>query len=892
MDYDKKTSVFLSLLLYICFFFSGASALVYQIIWTRKCSLLLGSTSLAVSSVLGIFFLGIGVGSFIGGKLANSNRNGVKIYGVLEIVIGLWALAITEYLSSNEIVAGVFKIIPSSYLLTFFVRIFFALLWFLVPAICMGMTYPVLAKHENLALRFSKAHLSILYMANTLGGTAGVFLAGFIAIPLMGYFNVILIAVTINLLVGVVAWIISPSFVERNIVGYENLKVTEGECAYDGENNYVLLMVYIGVFVSGFVTLALEVLWTRLLIMILLGTTYAYSSVLISVLAGIGLGSLLLSLVVSRIRMHLSHLGLGYFICALLVLSTILFISYLPSAIRWYGLEVSTNWTRAVLGKFLLTFMVLVPPMVAFGFTFPYALCLMRSVSPNPFVSIGRAYGVNTIGSILGSIFGGFVILPLMGCENGVKVLALALASFGIVIAFFSMKWRFISAILCLSTLTAFFLVLPTDLMREINNFYIPWMHRIIFFSEGVEGTVAVSAPNIPKPEDERILWINRVQATTAVEKGVRMNRFQGILPLLFDRNPQKVLFMCFGSGITCGTLAIADFQRIDAVEISPEVIEASKCFRDKNLDVLSRPNVNLHIDDARNYLIRSNDEYDFITLEPMPLALAGVSAFYSEDFYRFCFNVMSDLGMMSQWVPFHSTDISIVKSVVATFLKVFPEAKGFFINSDLFIVGAKKPLHLNPARFQSRLEANLPLRTVLTEAGFPDTEEVFATFVMDREALVEFSNGGRTITDKNPWVEFSAPKYVYYRGAVPENIRNLKKYFTPIDKVFGEDKDDFALFNSVVQRQKSHYADLDGVIKYYEGFTISDDLRESFINSLKIDPKNSQAKYYLRVIVKTQIESYIRWDELEKAKEILREVSPYLKDDIFWNNWVRNLDI
>ncbi len=897
MDNKRSSSIGFSVLLYVCFFLSGATALIYQVVWTRKCSLLLGSTSLAVSSVLGIFFLGMGIGSILGGKLTNINRNGIRMYAVLEILIGSWALIISEYFSSPRIVESVFKIVPSSNLFVFFVRLSFAVFWFLVPAVCMGMTYPLLAKYEGLLNRFRRVHLSLLYMANTLGATTGAFLSGFVLVPNIGFYNVILVAVSLNLLVGMIAWAISSKIGDKDVGNLENLGVVVGESTGGGKDNWILQVVYVGVFVSGFVTLALEVLWTRLLIMILLGTTYSYSSVLVSVLTGIGLGALLLSITMGRIRVSIPHLGLGYFICGLLVLLTIFLISILPTAIQRYGLEVSTDWAYAVFGKFLLTFLVLVLPMVAFGYTFPYALCVIRRCSSEPFVAVGRAYGINTIGSILGSVFGGFVILPLMGCENGVKVLGSIMAFWGIMMLYlgmgnFSLIKRFVSVFGCGGIFVLFFLFVPANIMEEINKFYIPQTHNIIFFSEGVEGTVAVSSPANPTPEDERVLWINRVQATTAIEKGVRMNRFQAILPLLFDREPKKVLFMCFGSGITCGTLAISGFEKIDAVEISPEVIEASKFFEDKNLGVLRRSNVDMHIDDARNFLIRSNEKYDFITLEPMPLALAGVSAFYSEDFYRFCMGVMSENGMMSQWVPFHSTDEFIVKSVVATFLRVFPEAKGFFINSDLFIVGAKKPLNLNPNGFYFKLNSNEILKKALEEAGFPDLEEVFATFVMDRDALLGFSKDGKIITDRNPWVEFSSPKFIYYRGAVPVNIRNLKKHFVSVGRVISRNIENTALLEKIVLRQRSHYSDFDGIIKYYESFIISDELRETFIDSLKIDPNNYQAKYYLRVISKAQVERYISWDEKEKARNILREVSPYLSNESNWNEWLKKLDL
>jgi len=840
--------------------------------------LLLGTTAYAVGTVLGIFFLGMGLGSFWGGRLAERTSNPMRLYGVIEILIGIWALLVIE-LVSNEwgLVITLIRFMPDNALFYFLLRIVVALFWFTLPALGMGMTFPLLSKYEQKNVSMMDRHVSILYLMNTLGATSGTLFAGFFLIPKAGYSVTAFTAVGLNLIVGIGALStanfggVSPNLKKRPLTnGFEErAKVSHS-------------IVFLGVFISGLVCLALEVLWTRLLIMIFLGTNYAYTAVLTSVLAGIAAGALLMSFLLRKLSFRLGILGLGYSVTGIGILLTLFFISKLPELMKFFNLETTTNFYYGNFGKFLLSFLTLIFPMLGFGFTFPYALTLLGKLKREyVYSSIGFAYGLNTVGSIIGSILGGFILIPIIGCEKGIFVSGVLLIASGFFFTIIDKKylWKFIG-LFCL-LLTPLFSHIGTT--EKINHYYLPEKHSIVFFAEGVESTVAVSKPDKISADDERVLWINRVQATTAVERGVRMNRFQGIIPWMFNRKPQDILFMCFGSGITCGTLGIGGFENIDAIEISHEVLDASLLFADKNFNVLEMENVHIHIDDARNFLIRSDKKYDFITTEPMPLALTGVSMFYTKEFYQFCLEHLVEGGMISQWVPFHSSNETIVQSAVKTFLQVFPYSVGLFVNADLFLVGSNMPLLLDPLGLSEKLEENLTLKEAMIQSGFKDVSEILSCFAMNREGLMQFSIQGRNISDTFPWVEFEAPQYVYNRKSVPVNLKQMNQCFTIIDENVLTQNCPEEVKQSIIRRQFSHQKDIDGLILYYGGLLISEDVRKSFIHSLDIDRDNIQAQYYLRTISKTQIEQYLQWKELEKAKAIYIEVSPYLKNDLVW---------
>ena len=286
----------------------------------------------------------------------------------------------------------------------------------------------------------------------------------------------------------------------------------------------------------------------------------------------------------------------------------------------------------------------------------------------------------------------------------------------------------------------------------------------MIHYREGVEGTVVVSEPKEDTTGANRVLWINAVQATASIEKGVKMNRLQGVLPLLLHPGPREALFMCFGSGITAGTLAIAGFDRIDAVEISRDVLDAAPLFSKDNFGVVENPKVNLVVDDGRNFLLTTKKHYDVITFEPMPLALAGVSTFYTQEYYQLCLDHLAPGGIVSQWVPLHSLSADLVRSLLYTFTSVFPEYCIWFVNADLFITGSNAPLVVDYAVARERI-AQEPLHAALEEVGLDEASELLACFFMGKDTVERYVQGGEVMSDDRPWAEFVAPKLMYERN-------------------------------------------------------------------------------------------------------------------------------
>lgn len=876
---QKWTSPAALFLLVLAFFFvSGACGLLYQVVWTRKLVLLFGSTSHAVSTVLSIFFLGLGAGSVWGGRLADRTARPLRWYALFECIIGAWAVFFIAAVTYGEgALVSLLKAFQFSHGMGVGLRALLALVLLFVPVTLMGATLPLLAKFVSREAQVKGMRVGALYTLNTLGAVTGCFIAGFFLISNFGYSRTTLFGAAANVLVGLLAWAVSA----RREGDAEASAAPAGTPAAREPMSGAQRLILSAFFLSGFCSLGLEVLWTRLLAIIFLGTTYAYTSMLTTLLLGIALGSAVASALVDRVRFPALLLGGALLATGVGCVHMLSVLADLPQQVLDLQVNSGSDWNAIVQGKFWLSFKALFVPTFFLGMTFPLVVKAMSKQRATVGRDVGRLYFANTIGGVLGSLAGGFIAIPLLGTHHGIVAFSLLLVLAGVAVVLGARdsgaKVR-VAMIAVAGLLLAWsFYRAPDDVNRALNAGYIPKDHHVLHYDEGVEGTVAVSEPVGDSSGTNRVLWINRVQATTSIEKGVKMNRLQGVLPLLFDRDPKDVLFMCFGSGITCGTLALSDFEHIDAVDISPEVLAAAPYFEVDNLGVIQRPEVTFHVDDGRNYLLTSKDNYDVITFEPMPLAVSGVSTFYTAEYYALCLKHLKPGGMVSQWVPLHSLNPEVVRSLIATFTSVFPHYTAWFINADVFLIGSNTPLKLDAARIHSRL-ANPKLDKALKDVGFMDVESVLGCYLMDDAGLAAFAEGGTVMHDDLPWAEFVAPKLVYERTQ-HKSMAELEKHMSSPVPIFAPGADPEFLAR-VERRHLAHVNDMKAVQAYYGGLAIGNEALDGFLASLDIDPDDWNAKFYLREIAKTQAEVFLDWEEHDKALEMLERVLPHLPDD------------
>jgi len=886
----------------VFFFVSGACGLLYQVVWTRQFVLLFGATAYAVGTVLSVFFLGLGAGSLWGGRLADRSRRPLFLYGAFEIIIGLWAVLLIALLDLGEsAVVAVLSAFTTSRGAAIASRALLALVFLIVPVTLMGATLPLLAKFVTDENRVRGLRIGVLYSLNTFGAVTGCAVTGFVLLAALGYTRATLVGAAANIAVGIAAIALAqkvgaltskstgqghPSFLEPRATvenAAEEARSSQQSAVSVGNLSPGLRGVVLAAFaVSGFCGLALEVLWTRLLVIIFLGTTYAFTTMLATLLCGIAAGSAAASAVVDRCRHQTFLFGIVEMLLGIACLLMLAVFAGLPGRLQEFQVSLGFDWRRLLQAKFVLAFSVLFAPTFLFGMTFPLVVKALAVGRPKLGRDVGRLYSVNTFGGVAGSLAGGYLLIPLLGTHRGLVLLAVTLFAVGMVLVLASpLRLRLLKGVAIVAGAATMGLVyglaVPDDVCRALNAGYVPKDHNIVHYREGVEATVLVSEPADARPGSDRTLWINAVPATASIEKGVKMNRFQGVLPMLFDREPRQVLFMCFGSGITAGTLGLWDFDRIDAVEIARDVLDAAPLFSTDNFDVANNPNIHFIVDDGRNFLLTTANKYDVITFEPMPLALAGVSTFYAREYYELCLRRLAPGGLVSQWVPLHSLNAEIVQSLVYTFTQVFPEYCAWFLNADLFIVGSDQPLYIDYARVRDRL-ARPAVAAALAEVGLRDVPEVLTLFFMGKANIDAYAQGGHVMVDDRPWAEFLAPKLVYERR-VPETLDAIIPYFegpTAILKVGGlEPGEAQAVLERIDRRTRAKAHDLIALRQYYGGF-VGERPAQLFIESLEIDPDDYNARYYLTQIALARARLCLTRREPEEAVEILANALKY----------------
>lgn len=870
------------------FFLSGATGLVYQVVWTRLLVLLLGTTAYAVSVVLSVFFLGLGIGSLLAGRFADRTPRPLGWYGVAEVVIGLWAAVFILTITAGEAwIVEALRGVAGSRAGGLAVRATLVMALLLVPFTLMGATLPLLARFVMRGALAARRGFRIgtLYSVNTLGAVAGTVAAGFVLVPALGFTRATLLAAALNIAVGIASLILSARTERADTPATSSRAGERGTAGISNPPQRLPILIVAAFALTGFCSLAFEVLWTRMLAIVFIGTTYAYTTMLATLLCGIALGGATAASLIDR-RVFKHYTALFGLLCAAIGIACIAMLPVfagLPDRLTAMRIGAGHQWGAMVRGLFVLSASALFVPSFLLGMTFPVAVRAATSGEGRVGEGVGRLYAANTFGGVLGALAGGFLVLPALGVHNGSLFLGGLLVAGGLVLIAAARETPFWNRAASMSAAVigcALLLpILPEDTGRALNRWFVPADERVIHYAEGVEGTVLVSEPSDHPTGSDRVLWINAVQATASIEKGVRMNRFQGGLPLLFDRPLDEALFMCFGSGITAGTLGQWEFERIDAVEISRDVLEAAPFFAHDNFSVTENPRINFIVEDGRNFLLTTKQRYDLITFEPMPLALAGVSTFYTEDYYRLCRARLKPGGLVSQWIPLHSLTPALVRDLARTFVAVFPESCAFFINADLFLVGSNAPLTIDPDLAAERL-AQPRMQEALAPFGLDDPVEFLSSFFMGPEALAAWAGEGPIMRDDRPWAEFVAPKVMFDRQ-VDLALREMQPFHEPPLGLFvaQEDADGERWRAAVERRHASKRYDIVGLIEYYAAGAVGDP-ESAFMQALRIDPGNANARYYLKEVAGQRHALLLRWAEYEQGAARMRAVLHYLGDE------------
>lgn len=743
MSTKKKSFLSTKTALLIVFLLSGIPALIYEVVWARFLATAFGTTTGATALVIAAFMAGLGFGSVYWGKRVDTSARPVRLFSLLQFGIALAGLIIILiFKNMPSLYRTLFSILrtgPTSSLVIIFIISF--LLMF-IPTFFMGGTFPVMSRAFVWREKDIGRDVGKLYTVNTFGGIIGAGAAGFILIAYTGLTITHVIALGINLALGILTFKTAVTRSPGAPAG------DPGEKTYsDGVRNFILVVAGC----SGLAGLAYEILWIRTLAIFLPNSTYTFSSVLIVYLGGITLGSIIYTRFLNSWKQRLFLLAaLQAFIGGYAIIVT-LFLHRLPGLLFTFSRILTIPLFKIALPSILLASVIMMIPTILMGISFPL-VCKIYSKSINRLGhGVGSVYFINTVGSVIGSLGAGFLLIPLFGVLRSiifVALLNLATAAILFVMQKDTRRRRVVlwPGIGIASILTLWALIMTPRLYILPPSLYVGYedADEVLFYKETRDGTVIVREDPQTKV---RGCHVNNSTVIGTSYDGLKVVKMLGHLPFLVNPRAGNALIIGFGIGVTTAAIAQHDVEYIDCVEICPEVKEAARFFTDFNNEVYTSPKVNFIAGDGRNHLLLTEKKYDIISCDPTHPTL-GSGNLYTKEYFQLCKKHLNDDGVVVQYLPFHKMSPAEFRSLMKTFVEVFPHASIWLGHSHGILLGTDHVLYID---FQQA--RNLVAR--LQDDIINDPYLLATAFLLDEGAVRSFAAKARVHTDDVPFFDF-----------------------------------------------------------------------------------------------------------------------------------------
>jgi spermidine synthase len=739
----------------VLFFASGMVALAYEVVWVRALGLVVGNSLWAAISVVAAYMAGMAIGGLLVAHFASRLRWHLRLYGAAEAVAAGVALATPRALPLLQRIAAGFGPEPlSGWGLPLLARFGIAWVFLALPTVAMGATLPLLVARigegRSLAWRVGR-----LYSANTLGAVVGVVLAGFVALPVLGERGTLSAFAIVGLLVAGLAWAAET--------GVPRSPRPIAERVASGRRGWLAFPA-----LFGFVALACELVWTRVLLLSLGSRVYAFALILAVYLVGIGAGAFLARFARGDARRTLAacQVLLGVSLGAQLPL-----LGRLGDVLAWLAVRGRfSSFAQLQCGLAVAVALAILLPTLAFGASFPLCVGAYPSGS-SPETRTGEVAAANTAGAILGSILGPLLLVPAFGSQSLIIGFGVLSALAGAVLAP-SLRMQIAGSVVA-GLLVVEGVVVPAGTV----------LRGAAAVAEGVVEDLRESASAtvvVRRIGDQRGTWrsleLNGVNVAGTSPELRAIQRLQGHLPMLLCARPEKVLHIGFGSGGTAWAVTRHRVREIVIAEISPEVLEVSdKVFRDINRGALRDPRVRVALNDGRNLLLASREKFDAILSDSIHPVYAGNSTLYTREYFELCRRHLRPGGVVSMWLPLYSLTTESYLAIVRAFWEVFPETCIWYdpivLNEFTVVTGSTGK---GPVQLHWEALADPALTATLAEAGVSDPQSLAAMLMLGPREVAALVSDVLPHVDDFPEVEYRSGRLLDRDGSWLDNMRVL----------------------------------------------------------------------------------------------------------------------
>jgi spermidine synthase len=807
--------------LHLLFFCSGISGLIYQVVWVRSFGSVFGNTIYSASLVVAVFMAGLGAGSYLVGawsdrRYATKPESLLRTYAYVELLIALMGLGISAFLphlghvsafvsSYSREPAGWFALSVTSYL----ARAAIAIVLLTPITLLMGGTLTLLIRHlVRSDLSSGGWRIAMLYAVNTAGAALGCFLTDFTLVPAVGLQRTQMVAVGLNVVAGVGALYLSS---RPRVVRLPPSRSALRRPGKPDTTTKPLILTSLALAMAGFAAMGMEILWLRHF-SILLGAFRAVFSLLLTViLLGIGVGSLVGGALYRRIPRAAEWFmaAQGLFVVATLlglamadarpIEAAAAFDPTVGGAIGFAGAASNTTSgaARALAELWFNARPILLEvgvPALLMGFCFPLANVIIQRTEDSVGRRAGALYLANTLGGVGGSLVAGFLLLPSLGIQASATVLV-TLAALAVVPLYFSgigdqgsgigdqgsgigdRRSRVAGAsVLVAASALAVWMLLPSNHVNARALHRLSGREQLLTIDEGLTEIITVT----DVPDQGRRLLTNGHPMSSTSRLAQRYMRGLAHIPLLAMVNPQFVLVIGFGVGNTTHAATLhPSIRRVEVADLSRGILAHAGDFADVNHRVLDDPRVAVYVNDGRQHLqMQPGASYDLVTLEPPPIAYAGVAALYSREFYELVRSRLKAGGYVSQWLPAYQVPSRTALAMIRAFIDVFPQTvlvSG--AEADLLLLGVNDSrIEIDPARVAAALSKAPAVEADLRRLDLGSVREIVGTFIASPHTLHEATRNATATSDDHPMQEYDVRSLLNLGEAVPASVVDLSQ--------------------------------------------------------------------------------------------------------------------
>jgi len=775
---------FLPLMLFL-FIGSGCAALIYEIVWFQLLSLIVGSSAISMGVLLATFMGGMCIGSLGLAKYVSSRQHPLRVYAMLEAGIGVLGILI---LFALPYVGGLYTAIGGSGIGGLLFRGLLCAICLLPPTILMGATLPAIARHVE-TTRSGVAWLGFFYGGNTAGAVLGSLIAGFYLLRVHDMTVATFVAAILNFGVA------SAAFLLAKVAAYQ-------PAADKAESPAATLPagvwpVLVTIALSGATALAAEAVWSRLLTLNLGGTVYTFSLILAAFLIGIGLGSGVGSFLSKSIVNPRAALGW----CQLLLIAGIAWAAYnLTRALPYWPinpyLSTAPTWTFQI--DFVRCLWTVLPSATLWGASFPLALAAIARRDQDPGRLVGMVYAANTVGAIVGALFGSLLVIAWIGTQHaqqllmGVAAVSALLVLAPAVTEAGKLTVNARSGLVALSTLILALVLGSTvapvpGLLVAYGRYMATRMYNhgeIIYVGEGMNSSMAVSELSNGVRNYHNA---GKVQASSEPQD-MKLQRMLGHMTTLIPTSAKSILVIGCGAGVTAGAVSIDPaVETLTIAEIEPLVPRVvSTYFSQYNFDVINNPKTQVHIDDARHFLVTTHEKFDAITSDPFDPWVKGAATLYTREFFELAKRHLNPGGVVTVFVQLYESTEAAVKSEIATFLDAFPNGLVFGNTQDgqgydLVLVGQVEPTVIDLDALDAKLSRPeyAPIARSFTEIGVYSAVDLFSTYAGNKTTLAGWLADAEVNRDRNLRLQYLAGLglNLYDQAPIYDNMIASREY-------------------------------------------------------------------------------------------------------------------